>query len=256
MEVNADFLSRLMEVARSSQDVGICTCKMKRITEKGEKLNEIDSVGADIDIYGFPSARGINQKDVGQLDKVCEVFFAFGGAMLVKRSVAEMVRGYDSSFFTLADDIDLSWRVRLAGYRVMVQPSAVLYHRVSATLGRWTRARRRFISERNTFRMLLKNYSLSSLGTILPRYLWILLAELLFFAIRKPEVSAAYIKALGWNLLNLRDTFSKRVIVQATRIVSDKSVRKHMINEPLKINVFREFISPKSRDTLKRYLGE
>lgn len=256
MEVNTDFLTRLMEVAVSSPDIGICTCKMKRITETGNKLNEIDSVGGDIDIYGFPSARGINQPDKGQLDNVCEVFFSFGGAMLIKKSVVETVRGYDPSFFTLADDIDLSWRVRLAGYRVMVQPSAVLYHRASATLGRWTRAKRRFVSERNTLRTLLKNYSLGSLTTILPRYLGIIIVELIFFALRKPEVSVAYAKALGSNLLHLQDTLSKRMFIQATRKVSDESLKKHMIDGPLKINVLKEFMATKGGVALKRYLGE
>lgn len=45
MEVNSDFLTYLIEVADRSKNIEICTCRMKRITEKGEKLNEIECRG-------------------------------------------------------------------------------------------------------------------------------------------------------------------------------------------------------------------
>lgn len=256
MELNPDFLTCLIELAQSSDDIGICTCKMKRITEKGEKLNEIDSIGGDVDIYGFPSARGINQIDRGQMDQACEVFFSFGGALLIKKSVLNIVDGYDPAYFTLGDDIDLCWRVRLAGYKVMAQPSAILYHRVSATLSKWKRAERRFISERNMFRTILKNYSLRSLATVLPQYLGLLFAEATLLMLRKPEMSMSYVRTVLWNLLNFRATWSRRLAVQATRRVSDEDIKRLMVRRPFKLVILRDFLATRKQGTLKRYLGE
>jgi len=256
MELEPDFLTNLINLANSSKDIGVCTCKMKRITEKGEKLNEIDSVGADLDIFGFPSSRGINKIDKGQFDQPSEVFFSFGGALLIKKSVLNLVGGYDPLFFTLADDIDLCWRVRLAGYRIMVQPSAVLYHRVSATLSKWKRSERRFISERNTFRTLLKNYSLLSLLKILPRYFGLIIAEVSFFAIRKPEMTISYFRAIFWNMRNLKDTWLRRQKIQSIRTISDNTIMSYMLDQPTKLLILKEFMASYSTGTLRKYLGE
>lgn len=256
MEIEPDFLNQLVELANSSKNIGICTCKMKRITENFEKLNQIDSVGGNLDIFGFPSAIGINQIDKGQLDQVSEVFFSFGGALLIKKSVLDLVGGYDPAFFTLADDIDLCWRVRLAGFKVMVQPSAVLYHRVSATLSKWKRSERRFISERNTFRTLLKNYSSRSLLSILPRYFSLIFAETLFFIFWKPEMALSYIRAIIWNLRNLRDTLSRRNKIQTTRKISDIFIKSQMQNQPNKLIILKEFMMLRNTGSLAKYLDD
>lgn len=257
MELDRQFLTRLIELAESSPDIGICTCKMKRILPNGEKLNIIDSVGGTIDVYGFPSARGINQVDHGQLDQPCEVFFSFGGAMLINREVFEKTGGYDPEVFTLGDDIDLCWRSRLLGLKVMAEPKSVLFHRVSATLSGWDRPTRRFLSERNTLRSLLKNYSLGNLVLILPRYLSLLTAEMsIFLILLKPRMMLSYVKALTWNLLHLGDTWSRRLIVQRSRRVSDREIKKLMIKKPLKVMVLKDFMTRRGSNFFRRYLGE
>lgn len=258
MELDPSLLRWLVETAESSPEIGICTCKMRRITAKGKKLNIIDSVGGDLDILGFPSARGINEPDKGQLDKTSEVFFSFGGAMLIKREVINKIGAYDPTFFTLADDIDLCWRAHLIGYKVVAQPKAVLYHRVSATLGTiFGRSKKRYMSERNTFRMLLKNYSTPTLAKIFPLYLGLLTAEItLFLILRKLRLVTAYLKAIIWNLYNFKDTWTQHVAIQQIRIVNDKDIQKLMYKKSFKIKIFKDFLRARKSASWQAYFGE
>ena len=54
--------------------------------------------------------------------------WASGACSLVRREVFERTGGYDEAFFLYCDDVDLSWRARLAGYRVVYQPHAACFH--------------------------------------------------------------------------------------------------------------------------------
>jgi len=161
--------------------------------------------------------------------------------MLIKREVINRIGGYDPKFFTLADDIDLCWRAHVAGYKVIVQPKALLYHGVSATLGTIIgRSRKRYLSERNTFRMLLKNYSSSTLVRLLPLYLGLLMAEMaLFLMLRKIRLVIAYLQATLWNLRNFRDTWTRHMAIQQLRVTSDKDIQKMVHKKSFKIKILR-----------------
>jgi hypothetical protein len=258
MWLDPAILTHLMAHMETEPQVGICTVKMRRITADGQRLMEIDSVGADIDVFGFPAARGIHEKDEGQWDAYAEVFFSFGGAMLIRRDLFEMAGQYDEAFFTLTDDIDLSWRVRLLGYRVMAEPKALLYHRVSATLDTpaFKRAFRRFISERNTLRTLLKNYSLVSLAWVLPLDLVLLLGEAAFFLVLgQPRIAWAGFRAVGWNLRRLPDTWRLRRKVQVSRTVGDLAILRRMRPGSEKLRVFKDFVAKHDTPLWRGYFG-
>lgn len=238
--------------------IGICTLKMLRITADGERLPIIDSVGSDLDIFGFPGPRGINEIDRGQMDARADVFFSFGGAMFIRRDLFFAAGEYDPSFFTLADDIDLSWRVRLLGYRVVAVPEAFLHHRVSATLDTpaFKRARRRFWSERNTIRMLLKNYGPLALLSILPAALLMLFGETLFWLLMgQPSVAGALWHAVGWNIAHIRETLRLRRRIQNARTVPDATILKAMHFGSFKLRMFRDYRRRKNDADWQAFLG-
>ena len=243
MEFDSHILDHLVARCQSDETIGICTVKMLRIKNE-QFIDEIDSVGANLDILGFPVSRGINEKDSGQYDQATDVFFSFGGAMFIRKSLLLVIGGFDSDYLTLADDIDLSWRVHLAGFRVVVEPKAYLYHRVSATLSKThNRSQKRYISERNTFRTLLKNYSFLYLVLILPSYLTILLFEAMFFLlVGKIKIATSGPKALLWNILHFRDTLVLRRKVQSFRKVGDSVIVAKMFKRFEKIRLFFDFI--------------
>lgn len=249
MWIDGAILSKMVPHMEEDEGIGICTVKMRRITANGDRLMEIDSVGADADMFGFPMPRGSDHVDDGQWDGFADVFFSFGGAMLIRRDVFEKTGGYDSAFFTLADDIDLSWRVRLLGYRVVVEPAAFLYHRVSATLNTpaFKRAYRRFISERNTIRMLMKNYRMATLAWLLPMDMFVLLLEMGFFVLKwRWDLVGADVRAVLWNIRHLSSTIAARRITQQMRMVRDRDVWRAMYRGVGKFWLFHYYL--KHRD--------
>lgn len=258
MWLDSAILSHTIPHMEQDEKIGICTVKMRRIMADGTRLMELDSVGADVDIFGCPASRGILQQDEGQFDEFTDVFFSFGGAMIIRRNLFEQTGGYDPEFFTLTDDIDLSWRVRLLGYTVVVEPKAFLYHRVSATLDTpaFKRALRRFLSERNTIRTILKNYSALSLLWVFPLDMILLSAEILFFLIQGQwQLAGAGVKSIGWNLARLGGTMKLRRQVQKTRAVGDREIMKHMMDGSCKLRAVTDFFLHPGADNWRAYFG-
>jgi GT2 family glycosyltransferase len=109
---------------------------------------------------GIPESRGVWQLDMGQYDHVEYVFGAAGVAPAFRKSMIEDTGPFDADFGSYCEDVDLSWRAQLAGYRCLYVPTAILYHKVSATGSGPIRS---FYVGRNTIWTLFKN---------LPTSLW------------------------------------------------------------------------------------
>jgi GT2 family glycosyltransferase len=238
-----DCVSKMVRTIRLEPNFGICTCKVRRMTMEGVRTQIIDTMGGEIDFMGCSQANGILQEDTGQYDNLRNVFFSYGSMMLIRKSVYEETGGYDCIAFALADDIDLCWRSRLLGYQIVIDPFAVVYHRVSSTLSKVDRGQRRFWSERNTLRMLLKNYSRLNLCWIIPCYSLILSLELLFyFCILRWKVGSRVLAAALWNISHWNETALLRREIQSRRKISDWHILQRTNKFPWKLGVGVEFL--------------
>ncbi len=243
MLFDPSIVSCLVECCESDRNIGICTVKMRQIID-GRLTDVLDSVGADADLLAFPIPRGANQVDRGQYDQKAEVFFSMGGCLFIRQDVLSRVKGFDPEFLTLTDDIDLCWRVRLLGYKVVAEPRALLYHRVSSTLGKThNRPQKRYLSERNTLRTLLKNYSRGYLLFIVPLCLSVLALEVLFYLVSgRGRMVRAVGRAIGWNFSRRGETLSLRRSIQAGRMVPDRLIVARMAKRPAKIRLFFDYL--------------
>lgn len=79
--------------------------------------------------------RGVDEVDSGQFDKAQETNFASGACMLVKREVFEKVGLLDGKYFLYYEDSDLCMRVKRAGYKIMLAPKAILWHKNAGAAG-------------------------------------------------------------------------------------------------------------------------
>ena len=82
---------------------------------------------------GLPGNRGVWQRDSAVFDEPCEVFGACMAASAYRRSVFEAVGRLDEDLVMYCEDVDLSWRAQLAGYRCRYVPSARVRHRRGAS---------------------------------------------------------------------------------------------------------------------------
>jgi GT2 family glycosyltransferase len=123
-----NWLAQLVSAAEDQPSAGIVTGKL--LHTDGD---HIDSTGEFYTIWGMPFPRDRNQKDTGQRDIAQNIFGGTGGASLYRAKMLKQIGLFDEDFFVYFEDIDLSFRAQLAGWKVWLQPSAIAYHRVSAS---------------------------------------------------------------------------------------------------------------------------
>lgn len=125
-----DWLERLMAAARAHPDIGCFTSRQLM----AEDRTRLDGLGDVMTLAGFPYRGGYRGRDPGPLAPG-EVFSACGGAMLIARDLFLQLGGFDERLFCYCEDVDLGYRLRLKGGRVLVVPDAVVRHVGSASTG-------------------------------------------------------------------------------------------------------------------------
>jgi GT2 family glycosyltransferase len=127
-----------------------------------EDSTRIDKVGHLIYLDGQNRGRGTGERDQGQYDRMEEVLWPDGCAAMYRRSMIEQIGGFDEDFFAYADDAELGLRARIAGWRCLYVPAAVVRHHRGTTLG--LRSTRRVeLIERNRVLLVAKLFPWSLL---------------------------------------------------------------------------------------------
>ncbi|GAC1400070.1 MAG: glycosyltransferase family 2 protein [Sediminibacterium sp.] len=147
-------------IALMEQDGSIAACQPKLLSYNDPDLFEYaGAAGGWIDLLGYPFSRGrifdVCEKDEGQYNAAAPIFWASGAAMFVRAALYHDLGGLDASFFAHQEEIDLCWRMQLAGYRIMACPQSVVYHVGAGTLPRG--GRKVYLNFRNNLVMLCKN---------------------------------------------------------------------------------------------------
>lgn len=128
--------------------------------------------GGFIDRNGYPYCRGrlfdTVEEDHGQYDTAIPVFWATGACLMVRSELYLEVGGLDKDFFAHMEEIDLCWRILLAGYDIMVIPESVVYHLGGGSLPA-SNPRKTYLNFRNNLLLLHKNLPDSSRRSTLIR---------------------------------------------------------------------------------------
>jgi len=90
-------------------------------------------------------------------DTTKDVLFGTGSAMFVRRSVYEELGGFDERFFMFFEDVDLGWRLNLAGYRFVYEPASLAFHKHHASMSKFGSHKETYLLERNALFTLYKN---------------------------------------------------------------------------------------------------
>lgn len=143
-----------------------------------------------------------------------EVFGVCGAACLMPKRVFEELGGFDEDFFASHEDVDLSYRARLRGYRVRYVPTSVVRHHGSATLGRLS-ARAVFYGQRNLEWVYLKNSPSALLWrTAASHLLYDLAAGVYFLGTGR---GWTFVRAKAAALAGIPLMLRKRAVVQRSR---------------------------------------
>lgn len=198
-------------------------------------------VGLAVDHYGVPYS-GLEQGEIDQEqhDAVRDVFFVSSAAMLVRADLFEELGGFDPATEPGAHDLDLCWRARLAGARVLVAPDARVGHpgqgvgnrRIPTVADEGARNRARI-------RVLLKSYSALALVWVVPAAFLLNVGEAIALAATRRFGRARGVLGAWWaNLRDLRDVMRARRQAQSQRRVGDHDVRELMVRGSARVRTF------------------
>lgn len=159
VEVTDGWIEPLL--ATMETDKGIAACQPKLLDYKRKTHFEYAGAsGGFIDHYGYPYCRGrifdTVEEDRGQYNEQCDIFWATGAALMIRAEDFRAVGGLDGTFFAHMEEIDLCWRLRARGRRIVCVPESVVYHVGGATLN-YSNPRKTFLNFRNNLLMLYKN---------------------------------------------------------------------------------------------------
>ena len=218
-KADPDFLAALAAAAETDPGVGMVAAKMLNFFDKGR----IDSVGVSIATNGMGQNIGVGEEDRGQYDTPAEVFGPCAGAALYRREMLDQVGFFDPAFFAYYEDLDLAWRGRLAGWRAVTAPGAVVYHVHSATSGKMSPFTV-YQVQRNKWFVLLKNWPAPLLIRHLPLILLFDLAALGLALLRGRGLAA--LRARLDVVKNLPRLLSERRRVRGMCRISTEEVER------------------------------
>jgi GT2 family glycosyltransferase len=165
VEVTAGWMEPVISLMEKDLSVAAAQPKIRAFHAK-EKFEYAGAAGGFIDKYGYPFCRGrifeTVEDDSGQYDDDAEVFWATGACMFVRASVWKEMGGLDEDFFAHMEEIDLCWRMRNSGYKIMYSAKSIVYHVGGGTLGKQN-PQKTYLNFRNNLILLLKNHAPSYL---------------------------------------------------------------------------------------------
>jgi len=172
-EAEPPWLESLVRAFDERGDVGMAACKILSY----EDSRRIDKVGHLIYPDGQNRGRGTGEIDRGQYDQPEEVLWPDGCAAMFRREVLDKTGGFDEDFFAFGDDAELGLRARIAGWKCLYTPQAVVRHHRGGAIA-VASPRRLYLIERNRILLALKLFPWSLLALNPVYYLARLLAGL------------------------------------------------------------------------------
>lgn len=208
-------LAALLVPLRAETDVALTTACVVHM----RRPELINTCGNTLHYTGLAYCRGANRPRTDYL-VACEVDAVSGAAFAIRRAVFEELGGFDEQFFMYVEDTDLSLRARLAGYRCVYVPDAVVEHDYHPAYS----PAKAFYLERNRHLMLLKNVSRAMYVRMLPG---LLLGEIVtwgFTLLQGPRYWAVKLRVYGWLWRERAAIQEARRRTRACRRCSDRQV--------------------------------
>ena len=170
-----EWISPIIKFMEDNSDVAACQPKIMALNNP-DSFEYAGAAGGFVDKFGYPFCRGrifnTIEKDKGQYEDMSDIMWASGAALFVRKGVFWSVGGFDDSFFAHMEEIDLCWRIRAIGKRIVYVPQSRVFHLGGASLEQGN-PRKTYLNFRNNLIMLYKNLDDYSLNSILRTRKWL-----------------------------------------------------------------------------------
>ncbi len=159
VEVTENWIEPIINMMDADDSIAAAMPKIRSFENKSS-FEYAGASGGFIDKFAYPFCRGRiisnTEEDIGQYDTVEDIFWASGAAMFIRACLYKKAGGLDNDFFAHMEEIDLCWRLKNMGYRIVINPKSVVYHVGGGTLPN-NSSRKIFLNYRNNLLLLLKN---------------------------------------------------------------------------------------------------
>ena len=218
VEVTENWLEPIISLMKEQPEIGAAQPKLLSYHEP-DTFEYAGAAGGFIDKYGYPFCRGriFNdfEKDQGQYNDNCEVFWASGACLAVRSSVFFDAGGLDNDFFAHMEEIDLCWRIQGTGKKVYYCADSTVYHVGGGTLNKFN-PRKTYLNFRNGLSLLLKNLpGLQLVPRVFIRGWLDVIAIIRFLLLLQFTHALAVVRAHAYILWNIRRELKKRTTVQS-----------------------------------------
>jgi GT2 family glycosyltransferase len=194
--------------------------------------SRLDGLGDAMTGIGFPFRGGYGWPDPGPDTPAGEVFSPCGAAMMIDRALFLQAGGFDEAFFCYCEDVDLGYRLRLMGERVLLAPRAVVLHEGSASTGGRRSEFSLFHGARNRLWTFVKNTPPMLFWPTLPLHIAATLA--LWLAASARGEGRAIGRGVTAGVRGWGGVWRQRQALQAGRQASARSIAAKMQWSPVK----------------------
>ncbi len=211
-----DWLKYLLKTLVDNPRAGIVTCKLMDIHK-----THLDSTGDIYTTWGLAYPRGRGEPVSDKYDTLVNIFAASGGASLYRSTMFKQIGIFDEKFFAYYEDVDISFRAQLAGWKVLFAPKAIAYHQIGATSGR-IEGFTTYQTMKNLPMLFWKNTPTPFLPSMLPRFTFAyttLIASALVDGRGWPAV-----KGLVVSIKNIAHTLHERKRIKALKTVPNEYI--------------------------------
>ena len=159
VETPEGWLKPLLDYLETHPDVAAVQPKVRSWAHRN-LFEHAGAAGGYVNALGYPYCRGRLlwhvEEDKGQYDTEADVDWTSGACMCVRTKVYKESGGLDAAFFAHMEEIDLCWRMRNAGWRLVCLPQSVVYHLGGGSLS-YDNPRKNYLNHRNNLLMIYKN---------------------------------------------------------------------------------------------------
>lgn len=234
VKVGPDWIRPVIELMESDPDIVVAQPKIMSYT-RPEYFEHAGAAGGLLDMFGYPFCRGrmfdTLEKDLKQYEHPVEIFWASGAAFFIKRNAWEQAGGFDPDFFAHMEEIDLCWRLKNAGFKVVYCPEAQVYHLGGGSLSSES-PYKTYLNFRNNLFMLQKNLPMSqAIWVIFCRFWLDFIALIRFFFEGRSDHAKAVSRAHVDFLENLSKTAKKAGDINKLRFNRTGFIQRSIIWE-------------------------
>lgn len=245
--LDLNWLPELVKAIESDSKIGIVQSKMLLYPKTEEEKNnpKVNSLGNIMHFLGFGFTSHYNEPDRPHpdplLSKEREEYpeikgYASGCSFIIKKEVIDKIGDYNEDYYMYHDDIEMSWRAKLAGYKIVLAPKSVMYHKYEFSRS----VRMLYYMERNRYIAMLTFYRIPTLILIAPAIVAMEAGMWLYSIINgwfmtKVKVYGYFLKPSSWIKI-----FKTRKEIKKIRQKKDREIIKNFSGRVL----FQEVENP------------